>query len=403
VIIQGHAIGHLSALDYHAYKQQAYHAVMQSWQRLTQQYQAVMVEGAGSPAEINLRANDIANMGFAEAADCPVWLVADIDKGGVFAHFVGTLSCLSPSEQDRITGFIINRFRGDIALLQDGLDWLEAKTGKPVLAVVPYLHGLDIAAEDAISTVAFLPKSGTHFRIVAPVFPHISNHTDLDALRQLPDIEVCWVLPQQPIPPADLIVLCGSKNTLADLTWLIKQGWADAIAKHLRYGGKVIGICGGYQMLGQLIIDPDGIESRAGAMQGLGYLPIHTTLYPHKQLHQVTGILTLAGQSVTCTGYEIHQGLSQQLDLTQPSLITLDDGRVDGVISADQQVLGTYLHGIFDHPHALKCLLEWAGYQLDQMPPDPTAVLEQQIDRLADAVDQAMNWQKARAAGWDWK
>lgn len=401
VIIQGHAIGHLSALDYHEYKQQARLAVMQSWQRLEQSYQAVLVEGAGSPAEINLRANDIANMGFAEEANCPVWLVADIDKGGVFAHFVGTLACLSDTEQARIQGFIINRFRGDLRLLQDGLDWLEAKTGKPVLAVVPYLHGLDIAAEDAISTIAFDRKAQARFRVVAPVFPHISNHTDLDALRQLPDVELIWVLPDQPIPPADLIVLCGSKHTRADLAWLRAQGWDAAIAKHLRYGGKVIGICGGYQMLGQTIDDPTGVEGETGITQGLGYLPIHTTMHAHKQLHQVHGVLTLAGESVECQGYEIHQGVST-FSRELPPLITLHDGRVDGVCNADEQVLGTYLHGIFDHPDARRLLLAWAGHQLDAHTPDPTEILQQQINRLADAVDHAMDWDKANAAGWSW-
>lgn len=401
VIIQGHAIGHLSALDYHAYKQQARLAVMQSWQRLEQSYQAVIVEGAGSPAEINLRTNDIANMGFAEAADCPVWLVADIDKGGVFAHFVGTLACLSASEQARIQGFMINRFRGDVRLLQDGLDWLEAKTGKPVLAVVPYLHGLDIAAEDAISTIAFDRNPQARFRVVAPVLPHISNHTDLDALRQLPDVELIWVLPNQPIPPADVMVLCGSKHTRADLAWLREQGWDRAIAKHLRYGGKVIGICGGYQMLGQSIDDPTGVEGEIGTTAGLGYLPIQTTMQSHKQLHQVHGVLHLAGVSVPCSGYEIHQGISVPTAASTP-LIVLDDGRVDGVHSPDGQVLGTYLHGIFDHPDARRQLLAWAGHQLSDALPDPTVQLDQAINRLADAVDQAMDWDKAKAAGWMW-
>ena len=214
VIIHGKVRADMNARDYHQYKTIAMSAVLESHRRLCAQYEAVIVEGAGSPAEINLRERDIANMGFAEAVDCPVILIADIDRGGVFAHIVGTLSCLSDSERKRIIGFVINRFRGDIGLLKPGLEWLEQQTGKPVLAVLPYLHGLHLDAEDAIQPAQTV--SGK-FRVVVPVLPRISNHTDFDALRAHPDIDLHFVGPGHAIPPADLNILPGSKNTRADL------------------------------------------------------------------------------------------------------------------------------------------------------------------------------------------
>ena len=400
VIIQGKSIGNLDAVDYHAYKTTARKAVFESWQRLAAQYDWVLVEGAGSPAEVNLRAGDIANMGFAEEADCPVWLVADIDRGGVFAHFVGTLACLSESEQARITGFIINRFRGDIALLQPGCDWLEAKTGKPVLAVVPYLHGLDIAAEDAVPRTA----SGVagDFKIVIATLPHISNHTDFDPLRRIAGVNCVFANPNQPLPKCDFLILPGSKNTQGDLAWLRQQGWDKQIAQHLRYGGKLLGVCGGYQMLGEDIIDSEGIESQQLSSKGLGYIPMITRLAPEKQLHNVVGQFLADGSAVA--GYEIHLGQSEIYGTGFAPLLQLTDGRHDGVISADGQIMGTYLHGLFDQPAALAYLMNWAGWDgwrgAAASLPDADEILNREIDRLADALDLAMDWQKAHAAGW---
>jgi len=214
VILQGQSIGNLNALDYQAYKPKAAQAVFDSFHILSTQYPLIVVEGAGSPAEINLRQGDIANMGFAEAVDCPVVLIADIDKGGVFAHIVGTLACLSESERNRIKGFVINRFRGDIALLQDGLDWLEQQTGKPVLGVLPYLHGLHLDAEDAVAFNHRDTKTQSEknlLKVVCPLLPHISNHTDLDPLIHHPQVDFQWVKHNEPIPPADLVILPGSK------------------------------------------------------------------------------------------------------------------------------------------------------------------------------------------------
>ncbi len=391
VIIHGQVATDLDAKAYHDYKPRAMGAVLASWARLTAQYEAVLVEGAGSPAEINLRDRDIANMGFAEAVDCPVILIADIDRGGVFAHLVGTLDLLSPSEQARVVGFVINRFRGDIGLLESGLDWLEARTGKPVLGVLPYLHGLMLDAEDAIATTAVDGKKATKLTVIAPAYPRVSNHNDLDPLRLHPQVDFRWIAPGEPLPPADLIVLPGSKAVRADLDWLRAQGYDRAIARHLRYGGKLIGLCGGYQMLGRTIADPLACEGEAGETAGLGYLMVDTVLEDKKQLRNVAGRLALSS-APAMTGYEIHLGVSRGEGLQRPA-VQLDDGRSDGARSADDQVLGTYCHGLFDHPEALTALLAWAGAEGVETV-DFAARREADLDRLADAVEAALDWDK---------
>ncbi|MFC3551605.1 cobyric acid synthase [Lysobacter cavernae] len=382
VIVHGHAIGNMDAVCYHDYKRIAFDAVLASHARLTAQYDAVVVEGAGSPAEINLRDRDIANMGYAEAVDCPVVLIADIDRGGVFAHLVGTLALLSESERARVAGFVINRFRGDIAVLQSGLDWLERETGKPVLGVLPYLHGLHLEAEDALPR-GVEAKPQARLRVAVPALPRISNHTDLDALRVHPQVELQFVGPNEAPPACDLIVLPGSKSTRADLAWLRAHGWEAAIARHLRYGGKVIGICGGLQMLGRAVHDPLGIEGEAGSSDGLGWLDLETTLEAGKQLRNVRGQLAFAEAEVR--GYEIHCGVSHGPAMATPST-RLDEGRPDGALSADGQVLGSYLHGLFDAPQALSEVLAWAGLR-EAAAVDMHALREASIERLADAVE----------------
>ena len=387
VIVHGQAISHMDAVKYHDYKKVAMDAVMQSHGRLEEQYQVVVVEGAGSPAEINLRANDIANMGFAEKADCPVIIIADIDKGGVFAHLVGTLDLLSETEQQRVIGFVINKFRGDIALLESGLDWLEERTGKPVIGVIPYLPGLHLDAEDAIAAEQILDAELPQLRVVVPVFPRISNHTDFDALRLHPQVDLHYVGPDGDKPAADLIILPGSKNVRRDLQWLRDNGWGEAISRHLRYGGKIIGICGGYQMLGTEVSDLHGVEDTAGVSEGLGLLEMTTDLEQHKQLRQVQGTLSLTGGAVE--GYEIHCGASTGKALERP-VATLDGGRTDGAISADNQVLGTYLHGLFDHPDSSAALLAWAGLETTQVV-DQRDIRETQLNRLAAELEEHLD------------
>jgi adenosylcobyric acid synthase len=391
VIIHGKAVADLDAKAYHDYKRTAMTAVLESWGRLTREFDCVLVEGAGSPAEVNLRDRDIANMGFAEAVDIPVILVGDIDRGGVLAHLAGTLDLLSPTERARTQALVINRFRGDIGLLQPGIDWLELHTGKPVLGTLPYLHGLFLDAEDALAHHS--ERSGTTKLVVAaPVFPRISNANDLDPLRLHPEIDFRWIGPGQPLPPCDLIVLPGSKSVQADLAWLRAQGYEDTLKRHLRYGGKVIGLCGGYQMLGRALHDPAGLEGQPGSLPGLGLLDCETTLAAEKQLKNVTGRLKVgAGNTAAAAmhGYEIHMGVTRGPALDRPAVI-LDDGRSDGAISPDNQILGTYCHGLFDHPEALAALLAWAGAK-DIAPVDLAARREADIDRLADAVDAAFN------------
>ncbi len=323
VIIHGRAVTSMDAAAYHDYKRVAMEAVLASHGRLAAAYRVVMVEGAGSPAEINLRANDIANMGFAEAVDCPVILVADIDRGGVFAHLVGTLELLSDSERERVKGFVINRFRGDIALLQPGLDWLEARTGKPVLGVLPYVSDLHLEAEDAIA--------------------------DLAALRE--------------------------------------RGWDEAILRHLRYGGRLLGICGGLQMLGERLHDPLGLEGAAGSSAGLGLLALETTLEADKQLRNVQGRLSL--EDAPLSGYEIHAGVTRGEALARPAVV-LDDGRADGARSVDGNVMGTYLHGLFESTAACSALLRWAGLREVQAV-DYQALRERDIERLADLVERHLD------------
>ncbi|MEE4729726.1 cobyric acid synthase [Pseudomonas alliivorans] len=386
VIIHGRAVTTMNAVAYHGYKEIAMRAVLESHERLGHSYPVIMVEGAGSPAEINLRANDIANMGFAEAVDCPVLLIADINRGGVFAHLVGTLELLSPSEQARVKGFIINRFRGDIALLQPGLDWLEARTGKPVVGVLPYVMDLHLEAEDGLDQRQ-TDKVEQVLNVVVPVLPRISNHTDFDPLRLHHQVNLQFVGPGQAIPPADLIILPGSKSVRSDLTYLRANGWEDAIRKHLRYGGKLMGICGGLQMLGEQMHDPLGLEGAAGSSPGLGLLAMSTVLESEKQLRNVRGRLTLEDAEVS--GYEIHAGVTTGAALEQAA-VRLDDGRCDGAQSADGQILGTYLHGLFESPAACSALLRWAGLR-DVQAVDYHALRERDIERLADLVEKHLD------------
>ncbi|MFI4886187.1 MAG: cobyric acid synthase [Steroidobacterales bacterium] len=392
VIIHGRAVEEMGAWQYHDFKRIAREAVLTSYRRLCAAYELIVVEGAGSPAEINLRDGDIANMGFAEAVDCPVVLIADIDRGGVFAHIVGTLALLSESERDRVRGFVINRFRGDLSLLQPGLDWLERHTGKPVLGVLPYLHGLHLDAEDGISRDAAAPPaaSADRLRVVVPVLPRISNHTDFEPLAHHPQIELRYIDAATQPPPADLVILPGSKSVRADLEWLRARGWPEYLARHLRYGGRILGICGGLQMLGKAIADPEGVEGAAGESPGLGWLDLTTVLLPGKRLCNVSGSLQMDGAHIR--GYEIHAGRTQGPALARPAVI-LDDGAPDGAISADGQIIATYLHGLFEESTACTALLQWAGLS-QPLVIDHGARREQALDRLADTIEAKCDLQR---------
>jgi adenosylcobyric acid synthase len=398
VIVQGKVHGDMRASAYHKFKPQARGFVLDSYERIASRFDVVIVEGAGSPAEINLREGDIANMGFAEAVDCPVILVADIELGGVFAHIVGTLDLLSETERERVQGIIINRFRGDLSLLQPGLDWLERKTNKKVLGVLPYLEGLHFEAEDSVSLKTVTSKrrnsngdagerEAVHnrLRVLVPMTPRLSNHTDFEPLILHPQVEFEFVKKDDVIPAADLIILAGSKSVNDDLNWLRQAGWENAILRHLRYGGKLIGICGGFQMLGRNLHDPDEIESSVKNFNGLGLLDMETTFQRQKHLARITATLQIKnGEKASVEGYEIHMGSSTGPALANPFLTSSTWS--DGTISDDNQIIGTYVHGLFDSAQACSAILNWAG--LDS--PDACdfrKLCDLHIDRVADAVE----------------
>ncbi|OEF23208.1 cobyric acid synthase [Vibrio rumoiensis] len=406
VIVQGKALQSMDAIGFHGYKTVAMPYVMDSFAKLRSEFESIMIEGAGSPAEINLRENDIANMGFAEEANVPVIIVADIDRGGVFAHLYGTLALLSESEQNRVIGFVINRFRGDITLLEPGLDWLEEKTGKPVIGVLPYLHGLNIEAEDAITSEQVLSDRNSDsekakFTVRVPVLTRTSNHTDFDPLRLHPDIDFQYVGKGESLQGADLIILPGSKSVRSDLDYLRSQGWEKDIERHLRFGGKLMGICGGYQMLGKTINDPKGLESEAGCSAGLGYLNIETVLADQKQLQQVIGQLQFPNQvPVSVTGYEIHAGVTTvngyQPLLIKNSNISQDNNAevADGNLSECGQIFGSYLHGIFEHADAFKSILHWAGMNDFNTVYNHTDQKQHGINLIADAIEEHLDLKK---------
>ena len=399
VIVNGEAIGNMRASEYHAFKPTLKSAVLAAYQQLAAAHTAVIVEGAGSPAEINLRAHDIANMGFAEAIACPVVIVADIDRGGVFAHLYGTWALLAEHEQALVKGFVINRFRGDVSLLHSGLDWLERKTGVPVLAVLPYLPDLHIEAEDSLGLAQPAARGpACALKVTLLRYPRICNHTDFDALCMHAQVACRFEHDSRRFQGADLLILPGSKHVRADLQWLQEQGWASHIQRHLRHGGKLLGICGGYQMLGHCIHDPEGVESAPGSTAALGLVDMETTLAPKKTLRKVSGRLLEGGLPVA--GYEIHAGLSDGSALDNP-LCELRTGPAatpfpDGVLSADNSIAGTYLHGLFDTPEALGYFLGWAGLEAVETFDYP-AYREQQIDRIADALEAELPLASLRA------
>ena len=385
VILRGRAHEYMDALDYHAYKQTARESVLEAWQSLSSRYDVIIAEGAGSPAEINLREHDIANMGFAEMVDCPVLLVGDIDRGGVFAQLVGTLALLGDSERSRTRGFIVNRFRGDITLLEPGLEWLTEHTGKPVLGTLPYLHGLLLDAEDSIGRSG-REGPGARLKVVVPVLPRISNHNDFDPLRLHPQVELVFVGPGQVIPSTDLIILPGSQSVRSDLEWLRAQGWEAAIQRHLRYGGKLLGIGSGFQMLGRAIHDSPGAK---GSSAGLGLLEFDTHMTAESQLRSVSGRLLPEG--VPVSGYETHAGVSTGPALERPLLKLAGCAELqacgNGAVSHDGQIMGSSVHGLFDRADVCEALLARCGLEAQGMAVDYQAHRQHELDRLADCLE----------------
>ncbi|MFN3971747.1 MAG: cobyric acid synthase [Gemmobacter sp.] len=381
VIVQGRRIATVKARDYAALKPALMAPVLESFARLRAGADLVIVEGAGSPAEVNLRAGDIANMGFARAAGVPVVLVGDIDRGGVIAQVVGTQVVLDPRDAAMVAGFVINKFRGDVRLFDDGYALIAARTGWPGFGVVPWFaQAARLPAEDALD----LPQggAGAGLHVVALALPRIANFDDLDPIAQEPGVRLTLLRPGQAIPgDAALVILPGSKSTRADLAALLATGWDIDLRAHLRRGGHVLGICGGYQMLGRRLADPEGIEGPAGEVAGLGLLEIDTVMTPDKRLTRTTAVHAATGLPVE--GYEIHIGQSDGPDRARP--FARVGAVAEGAVSADGRVSGTYLHGLFQADAFRAAWLAALGVRV--APRDHAAGVEAALDALADHLE----------------
>ncbi|HHE4946793.1 cobyric acid synthase [Citrobacter braakii] len=406
VVLMGKVATDMDAVSYHEYKPKLRDQILSVYNSLAQEFDVLVLEGAGSPAEINLRDRDIVNMGMAEMAQCPVVLVADIDRGGVFASIYGTLALLHDHERARVKGVIINKFRGDVALLYSGIEQIEALTGVPVLGVMPWLD-VDLEDEDgvALQKGKYLRTDKRDIDIAVVQIPHISNFTDFNALAAQPDVRVRYVRQPEELAGADLVILPGSKNTLGDLVWLRESGMAHGVVQLHRNNVPVVGICGGYQMLGETIIDE--VESELGTLPGLGLLNTVTHFAQHKTTTLVEGQMSsslpdwLAGTAgFSVRGYEIHMG---ETALTEEcrSVMTLrkDGGNVaDGAVTADGLAFGTYLHGLFDSDEFTRALVNGLRERKGLAPLDSTfhyaQYKSQQFDLLADAMRQHIDIEK---------
>ncbi|MBM3571701.1 MAG: cobyric acid synthase [Alphaproteobacteria bacterium] len=399
IIVQGRVEGQAGARDYQALKPRLLPRVLDSFARLADGADLILVEGAGSPAEINLRVGDIANMGFAEAADVPVLLVGDIDRGGVLASLVGTHELLAAGDRKRLKGYVINKFRGDPALFTPAITMIRDRIGLDCLGVVPWFDGAGaLPAEDSVALEH--PPVGRNghgsVTIAVPRLPHIANFDDLDPLKTEPDVAVNIVAPGRALPAdADLILLPGSKATRADLAALIAQGWDVDIRAHVRRGRPVLGLCGGYQMLGRSIADPAGSEGPAGSSAGLGLLDVETVLTGNKTLQESAGTHIASGAAVR--GYEIHLGRTEGPDCARPLLRFGERG--DGATSADGRIAGCYLHGLFGSDAFRAAYLAGLGARASGLVFE--AAIEATLDRLADHVGRAIDLDRVLALARD--
>jgi adenosylcobyric acid synthase len=398
IVLCGKVLRAASAREYRTLAPSLMPMVLSAFGRIAADADLVLVEGAGSPAEINLRAGDIANMGFAEAADMPVALVGDVDRGGVIAQLVGTHALLSAAERGRLAGYIVNKFRGDPRLFDDGITAIEERTGLPCFGVVPWFAEAHLfPAEDSMALSASTPtqsRSGTSpLKIAVPVLPYIANFDDLDPLRAEPGIELIFVRPGYPLPgDAVLVILAGSKATLADLATLRREGWDIDILAHHRRGGHVLGICGGYQMLGGVIADPNGIEGVAGTAAGLGLLDIDTVLGSEQRLGEVSGVDIVSGTPLR--GYEMHLGVTNGNGLARPMLQL--QRRPEGAVSADGRTTGCYLHGLFASDSFRRNFLARLGAAPSGLAYD--AMIDDTLDRLANHLTASLDLDALLAA-----
>ena len=387
VVVQGKVWRSAEARDYQTRKQMLMDAVLQSFGHVSSDADLVLVEGAGSPAETNLRANDIANMGFAAASGTPVVLVGDIDRGGVIASLVGTHTVLAEDDRNLIKGFLINKFRGDVSLFDEGLADIERRTGWKSYGVLPWVRAVaDLPAEDAVVLDRHVRGTVAKVKIAVPMLSRIANFDDLDPLRQEADVELAFVPPGRPLPAdAALVVLPGTKSTLSDLRFLRAQGWDIDLAAHVRRGGRVLGLCGGFQMLGTKLSDPEGIDGAPGEVSGLGLLDMETVMRPEKQVRQVEGVCAASG--TVLSGYEIHAGESTGPALREPFLILNDEPH--GAVGHGGQVMGAYLHGLFERGEFRRKFLADIGGTSDGV--DQARKTDRALDALADAMESALD------------
>ncbi|MDH4100379.1 MAG: cobyric acid synthase [Nitrospirota bacterium] len=404
VILKGKVHGNMSAVEYHRFKDTAWSVVTECYDRLAQEFDVIVIEGAGSPVEVNLKDRDIVNMRVATMANAPVLLAADIDRGGVFASLVGTMELLEPEERRLVAGFVINKFRGDKTLLQPGLDFLREKTGVPAIGVVPYLRDIHVQEEDGVAldrprTVASSAGEGEPIKVYVLRLPHISNFTDFDAFRHDPMVELRFAGPDDDLSEAHAVIIPGSKNTIDDLMFLKKTGVAADLKRYWKKGGTIVGICGGYQIMGRVVRDPHEVESKGGAEEGLGLLDTETVLEREKITRQAEAV-TLDSETgwpaTTLKGYEIHMGRTTRGASARPFLTIVKRGDEptdveDGAISADNRCWGTYLHGIFDNDtfrHAF--LKRISGASFDRSA-GYEALKEKGLDDLARSVRENLD------------
>lgn len=401
VIVNGEVRGNMAAMDYYKRKKELIPDVMAAYQRLNEAYDIIVIEGAGSPAEINLHENDIVNMGMAKMAGAPVLLVGDIDRGGVFAALYGTVKLLEEEEQAMIKGLVVNKFRGDVKILEPGLEMIEERTGIPVVGVVP-MERLDIDDEDSLSDRLLQTGRGEGLDLAVIHLPHISNFTDFSAFERMPGVSLRYVQKPGLLGDPDLILLPGTKNTMDDMQWLRESGMEALILRQAEKKTPVIGICGGFQLLGRELADPDGVE-HGGTMRGMGLLDTRTVFCSAKTRTRITGVMEQGaglwqdwkGREVS--GYEIHMGVTENLGGCQ-ELIRLEDGRTDALASEDGSVLGSYLHGIFDTEgfaeSVVRRLMEAKGMEYGGEAFDLQAYKEQEYDKLADLVRRSLDMKK---------
>ena len=388
VILQGKVHSTAKAREYLALKPKLLEAVTDSFSKVCKNADLVIVEGAGSPAEINLRDGDIANMGFAETANIPVILIGDIDRGGVIASIVGTHTILQDEDRKLIEGFLINKFRGDVSLFDDGLKQINGFTGWNSFGVLPWVDAVKrLPAEDSVALDNLADSDQDGFHIVVPAMGKIANFDDLDPLRAEPGVALKFIRKGDPFPTkCDLLILPGSKSTISDLIELRENGWEAAIKAHTQAGGTIIGVCGGYQMLGKKISDPKGLEGDIKEIEGLGLLNVETDLLPEKQVQ--TFDANSCEYSIELSGYEIHMGYTDGPDCVRPMIDF--EGRLDGAISRDRKVRGCYLHGLFTSDAYRKALLKDLGFVADENT-SYSASVEQALDELAEAIEKHLD------------